>query len=44
VDELRNFFQKVAELYQVRNWPEDWYRISVEQLHLAGGKKGEERR
>jgi hypothetical protein len=37
VNEVRRFFLEVAELYHIQNWPEDWYRISVGQVHLAGG-------
>jgi hypothetical protein len=38
ISEVRNFFLRVAESYHVKSWPDDWYRISLEQVHSAGGK------
>jgi hypothetical protein len=37
VDEVRNFFETFSESHLIKNWPEDWYRISVKQVELAGG-------
>jgi hypothetical protein len=37
-DELRKFFGKFSELYLIKDWPEDWYRVSLGQIVLAGGK------
>jgi hypothetical protein len=37
VEDVRNFFKNVAELYHIQSWPGDWYRISAQQVQLAGG-------
>jgi hypothetical protein len=37
VDEVRNFFRTFSELHFIKSWPEDWYRVSVQQVELAGG-------
>jgi hypothetical protein len=37
VTEVRNFLLQVGDLYHIQNWPEDWYRVSKDQLRLAGG-------
>jgi hypothetical protein len=37
VDEIRTFLEKVAELYHIQSWPNDWYRISIKQVQIAGG-------
>jgi hypothetical protein len=37
IDEIRNFFEKFSELHFIKQWPEDWYRISLKQVELAGG-------
>jgi hypothetical protein len=37
VEEVRNFFEKFSELHFIKHWPEDWYRISLKQVELAGG-------
>jgi hypothetical protein len=38
VDEVRKFFENFSELHHVKKWPDDWYRISIKQVQLAGGQ------
>jgi hypothetical protein len=37
VEDLRKFFRNFSELNHVKSWPEDWYRVSIKQVQLAGG-------
>jgi hypothetical protein len=37
VPEIRNFLHQIADLFDIQNWPEDWYRISARQFSLVGG-------
>jgi hypothetical protein len=37
-DDVRNFFEKFSEVHFIKSWPEDWYRVSLKQVELAGGK------
>jgi hypothetical protein len=34
---VRRFTELMVDLYNLRTWPEDWYRISLKQVLQAGG-------
>jgi hypothetical protein len=36
-NDLRIFFQQFSDSHLIKNWPEDWYRISLKQIEWAGG-------
>jgi hypothetical protein len=37
VEAVREFFENFSELHYIKDWPDDWYRVSLKQLELAGG-------